>query len=107
MDLLTSVRGEVGKLRWPKKSKLVMEERVATAGSAVEDGFNSPNDSHSDPIDDGLGGVDFDDDSYERKVQISSGLDDEEQNLWQEVSVKNKEEKEGRKKGNVEGSVLK
>ena len=38
---------------------------------------------------------------------ISGELDNEEQNMWRGVSVKNEEEKEGRRGENVEGLVRK
>ena len=49
----------------------------------------------------------FDVDEGERKVQISSGLGNAEQDLWWGVSVRNEGEKEGRKGENVEGLVHK
>ena len=53
---------------WPKKSKLVMEERVATTGSVVEDGSSSPDDNRNDAVGDGLSVINFDSDGDECKV---------------------------------------
>ena len=85
---------------WPKESKLLMEVRVATTCSVAEYDFNSLNDSCSDVVGNGLGGIDFEGDGDEHKVQIFDKHDDEEQNLWREFLVRNEEE-------NVEGSVRK
>ena len=61
-----------------KKSKLAMEERVATTGSAVEDGSSSPNNNRSDAVGDGLSDVNFDSDGDECKVYIFGGINDKE-----------------------------
>ena len=63
--------------------------------------------SHGDPVNYCPNGVNFDRDSNECKEQISGRTDDVEQNLWQEVSITNRKNKERRKEDNVEGLVRK
>ena len=55
---------------------------VTLACSIVKDGFSGHSVS-------GGGGFDFDSDDDEHKARISSGLDDEEQNLWRGVLIGN------------------
>ena len=84
---------------------------MATACSIVEDGFSSLDNGRSVVVNDikdrSRGDFGFEGDGGECKTRIFDGLDDEEQNLWLGVSIRNEEEKNRRKEENVEGLVCK
>ena len=64
-----------------KKSKLAVEVRVEMDYLAIEGGFSNPNGGRYVVVCDVLGGVSFDGDGNECKVQIFDELGDKGKNL--------------------------